>query len=91
MNTIHTITLPADIAKAIAERMRQDLEHAAEKAADYRIKASNLNSAGMKQESDEASAVFFAEALTQDIKAERWDAQFKELEAICIALTRAGA
>ena len=91
MKTIHTITIPSDIAKAIAERMRQDLEHAAEKAADYRIKASNLTTAGRKQKTPEARAVFFDEAEEQIMKAKRWDADFKELETICIALTRAGA
>jgi hypothetical protein len=86
-----TITLSLDIAEAIAERMREDIEHAAEKAADYRIKASNLTTEGRKQESPEAYAVFLARAEEQERKAKRWDADFKSLERICIALTDAGA
>jgi hypothetical protein len=86
-----TITLSLDIAKAIAERMREEIEHAAEKAADYRIMASNLTIAGLKQESAEACAVFLARAEENERKAKRWDADFKSLERICIALTDAGA
>lgn len=93
MNTQTTkikLTLTADIAEAIAERMRQDLEHAAEKSADYHIKASNLRVAGMKLESVEATAVYLAKAEESTRKGNRWDAEFKNLERICIALTRAG-
>lgn len=85
-----TITIPTDIAKALAERAREDLEHAAEKHADYVTKAHELRQRGNKEESAEAAAVYYAEAERMDAKAERHETEFIDLERICIALTKAG-
>lgn len=86
-----TVTLPADIAQLIGERMRADIEYAAEQAADYRTKAHGVRKSGNNQPNAECAAVFYAEADKLDRKADRWDAEFKTLERVCIALTRAGA
>ena len=85
-----TITIPADIAKALADRAREDIEFAAEKHADCVTKAHELRQRGNKEESPEVAAVYYAEAEKMDAKAERHDAEFKALERICIALTKAG-
>lgn len=85
-----TTAIPTHTAKFIAERMRQDLEHAAEKAADYRTKAHTVRSHGNNQPTPEGAAVFYFEADKLDGKADRQDAEFSELERICTYLTRAG-
>ena len=85
-----TTTIPTVIAKAIAERAREDLEYAAEKHADCVTKAHELRQRGNKEESAEAAAVYYSEAEKMDAKAERHDTEFKNLERICIALTKAG-
>ena len=90
-NTTDTITIPADIAKLIAERMRADLDQAAEKVVDYRARAHSVREHGKDQPNAECAAVFFAEADKLDSKADRWDSEFNALERICVALTRAGA
>jgi len=85
-----TTIIPTHTAKYIAERMRQDLEHAAEKAADYRSEAHALRkrAAGIAIQEVRYGALEQADLL--DAKADRWDAEFKVLENICITLTNAG-
>ena len=85
-----TTAIPTHTAKFIAERMRLDLEHAAEKAADYRTKAHTVRGHGNDQPTPEGAAVFYFEADKLDAKADRWDAEFKVLENVCMALTKAG-
>jgi len=86
-----TTTIPADIAKLIAERMRADLDQAAKTASDYRTKAHNARKSGEKTRISEYAVDCFKHAEHLDSKADRWDAEFNALERICVALTRAGA
>lgn len=85
-----TTAIPTHTAKFIAERMRQDLEHAAEKAADYRSEAHALRkrAAEITIQSVRYGALEQADLL--DTKADRWDAEFKVLENVCMTLTKAG-
>ena len=85
-----TTIIPTHTAKFIAERMRQDLEHAAEKASDYRMKAHAARKNGMMSKICEYAADCLATADRFDAKADRWDAEFKALETICRELTKAG-
>jgi hypothetical protein len=89
MSTRNTVTIPTDIATILAERAREDLEHAAEKHADCVTKAHELRQRGNREESPEVAAVYYAEADHMDSRAERHDAEFKSLERICRALTAA--
>lgn len=89
MSNKNTVTIPADIAKALADRAREDLEHAAEKHADCVTKAHELRQRGNREESAEVAAVYYAEADRMDSRADRHDAEFKSLERICRALTAA--
>lgn len=88
-HAMNTTTIPTDIARILAERARQDLERAAEKAADYRNKANKLRWFGNNEDAPLA-AVYYAKANSMDLKAERFDAEFRQLESVCIALTKAG-
>lgn len=85
-----TTTIPTDIAKILAERAREDLEHAAEKHADCVTKAHGLRERGNKEQTPEAAAVYYSQAERMDRKAELFDAEFKELERICRVLFKAG-
>ena len=85
-----TTNIPTHTAKYIAERMRQDLEHAAEKAADYRFKANSIRKQANEESFVAKAAILLEHADLNDAKADRWDAQFKVLENICITLTNAG-
>ena len=89
---IHNMTtnIPTHTAKYIAERMRQDLEHAAEKAADYRFKANSIRKQANEESFVAKAAILLEHADLNDAKADRWDAEFKVLEKICITLTNAG-
>jgi len=89
---IHNMTtnIPTHTAKYIAERMRQDLEHAAEKAADYRTKAHTIRKQANEESFVPKAAIILKQAELNDAKADRWDAEFKVLENICITLTNAG-
>ena len=82
-----TTTIPTDIARILAERAREDLEHAAEQHADCVTKAHELRKAGDKEQTPEAAAVYYAQAERMDRKADIHDAEFKSLERVCIALT----
>ena len=84
------ISINRDIAKALAERARADLDYAAEQHADYLTKAHVIRNKGRNQPTPETAAVYYAEADKLDSKVARWDAEFKALERICVALTRAG-
>lgn len=91
MNTPKTATIPADIAKELAEQVREDLEHTAEKSADYRTRAHCVRKQGMDAACNaEIAAVYFNEADKLDEKADRLDREFNRLERIAIALTKAG-
>ena len=85
-----TTNIPTHTAKYIAERMRQDLEHAAEKAADYRCKAHSIRKKANEESFVAKAAILLEHADLNDAKADRWDAEFKVLENICITLTNAG-
>ena len=85
-----TTNIPTHTAKYIAERMRQDLEHAAEKAADYRFKANSIRKQANEESFIPKAAILLEHADLNDAKADRWDAEFKVLENICITLTNAG-
>ena len=85
-----TTNIPTHTAKYIAERMRQDLEHAAEKAADYRFKANSIRKQANEESFIPKAAILLEHADLNDAKADRWDAEFKVLEKICITLTNAG-
>ena len=90
MHTKNITAIPTDIARLLAERAREDLEHAAEKHADCVTKAHELRKRGDKEDSAEVAAVYYIEADKMDAKAERITAEFKTLERICVALTKAG-
>jgi len=85
-----TTNIPTHTAKYIAERMRQDLEHAAEKAADYRMEAHALRKQANEESFVPKAVILLEQADLSDAKADRWDAEFKVLENICITLTNAG-
>jgi len=85
-----TTNIPTHTAKYIAERMRQDLEHAAEKAADYRFKANSIRKQANEESFVPKAVILLEQADLSDAKADRWDAEFKVLENICITLTNAG-
>ena len=90
--TNKTITLPYDIAKALAERARQDLEYAAEQHADCVSKAHiSRKNAEAATNGSEYADLCLKDADNYDAQAAYWDAQFKTLERICVAVTKAGA
>ena len=90
-NTTDTITIPADIAKALGDRSRQDLERAAKIASDLRKEANECRKRANSSKIPVYAADMVKSAESLDHKADRWDAEFNALERICIALTRAGA
>jgi hypothetical protein len=87
------VSLTLDTAAAIANWMREDLDYAAEQASDKRIEAYLLRkdslsflAQGLKSEAD--ALMILAQKCDQ--RADMHDQHFKQLEVVCIELTRAG-
>ena len=86
-----TTTIPTDIATILAERAREDLEHAAEKHADCVTKAHiSRKNAEAATNGSEYAAACLRDADKFEAEAAKWDAEFQSLERVCIYLTRAG-
>jgi len=98
MTQTNTVAISYNTATAIANWMREDLEHAAEQAADKRTEAHMLRKQaesilGMNTEDTKglpSVSSLLNRANICDQRADMHDQHFKQLEAVCIELTRAG-
>jgi hypothetical protein len=92
------VSITLDTATAIANWMREDLDYAAEQAADKRTEAHMLRkqaNALLAENPEDIKDLPSASSLLNranicDQRADMHDAHFKKLEAVCIELTRAG-
>ena len=94
MTQTTTVSITLDTATAIANWMREDLDYAAEQAADKRTEAHMLRKQAQTLLSESPDEISVKSLLNRankcDQRADMHDQHFKQLEAVCIELTRAG-
>ena len=92
MTQTNTVTITRQTACAIANWMREDLDYAAEQAADKRTEAHSLRkqAEAFSAQGFPSAMALFNRANICDQRADMHDQHFKQLEAVCIELTRTG-
>ena len=92
MTQTNTVSIKLNVATAIGARMRTALEKAAGRVSSLRWKAGELRQLGFENaRNPEIAKVYYEEAKTLEMRASISDDEFKQLEIICIELTKAGA